>query len=58
VFIKKLQYENEELKGSTSQFKSYNEKMQNLKQKVKIWETIKRKWTKALFIQKTTRGFG
>ncbi len=45
IFIRKLQEENEELKGSTSQLKSQDEELQNLKQKVEIWETIERKWT-------------
>jgi len=36
VLIKKLQDENEELKGSTTQLKSHHENMQNLRQKAKI----------------------
>ncbi len=47
MFMKKLQDENEELKGSTTQLKSQDEKLQNLKQKAEIEETIKKKWTKA-----------
>ncbi len=43
VFIKKLQDENEELKGSTKQLKSQDEELQNLKQKAGIWETIEKK---------------
>ncbi len=50
--IKKLQDENEEFKGSTTQLKSQNEELQDLKQKAKIWETRKRKWTQALFLHK------
>ncbi len=49
IFIKKRQDENEELKGSTIELKSQDEKLQNLKQKVQIWEIIKRKWIEALF---------
>ncbi len=45
VFIKKLQDENEELKGSTTRLKSQDEELLNLKQKVEIWETTERKWT-------------
>ncbi len=52
VFIKKLQDENEKLKGNTTQLKSHDEEMQNLRQKAKIQETTKRKWTKALFFHK------
>jgi len=52
MFIKKLQDENEELKGSTRWLKSQDEKLLNSRQKVKIWETIKRKWTKAMFLHK------
>ncbi len=48
MFIKKLQDDNEELKGSTTQLKSKEEKLQ----KAEILETIKRKWTKALFLHK------
>ncbi len=47
----KLQDENEHLKGSTTWLKSHDEKLQDLKQKVKIWETIG-EWTKALFFHK------
>jgi ribosomal protein L31E len=36
VFIKKLQDENEELKGSTTQLKSQDEKLQDLRHKAKI----------------------
>ncbi len=52
MFIKKLQDENEDLKGSTTPLKSQDGELQNLKQKAKIWETIERKWTKALFLHK------
>ncbi len=52
VLIKKLQDQNEELKGNITQLKSQDEELQDLKQKVEIWETTKRKWTKALFIHK------
>jgi hypothetical protein len=38
VLIKKLQDENEELKGSTTWLKLQDEELQNLRQKVKIWE--------------------
>ncbi len=41
--IKKLHDENEELKGSTTRLKSQDEELQDLRQTVKIWETIKRK---------------
>ncbi len=50
MFIKKLQDDNEEFKGSTTWLKSQGEELQNLKLKVAIWETIKRKWTEALFL--------
>jgi hypothetical protein len=36
VFIKKLQDENEELKGSIARLKLQDEKLQNLRQKAKI----------------------
>ncbi len=49
VFIKKLQDENEKLKGSTTRLKSWDEKLHNLRQKAEIWDTIERKWTKTLF---------
>ncbi len=52
MLIKKLQDENDELKGSTTRLKLQNEELQDLKQKAKIWETTKRKWTKALFLHK------
>ncbi len=52
VLIKKLQDENEELKGSTTQLKSQDEELQDLRHKFKIQETAKRKWTKALFLHK------
>ncbi len=52
VFIKKLQDENEEFKGSTTRLKLQDEKLQNLRQKVEIWETTRRKWTKALFLHR------
>ncbi len=43
VVIKKLQDENEQHKGSTTRLKLQDEKLQNLRLKAKIWETIKRK---------------
>ncbi len=52
VLIKKLQDENEELKGSTTRLKSQDEELQDLRQKAEIWQTIERKWTQALFIHK------
>ncbi len=52
MFIKTFQDENEELKGSTTQLKSQVEKLQDLRQKAKIQETTKRKWTEALFFHK------
>ncbi len=52
MFIKKLQDENEESKDSTTWLKSQDEKLQNLRLKVEIWETMQRKWTKALFLHK------
>jgi hypothetical protein len=36
IFTKKLQDENEELKGGTSQLKSHDEKLQNLRHKADI----------------------
>ncbi len=47
VLIKIMQDENEELKGNTTWLNSQDEELQDLKQKVEIWETIERKWTKA-----------
>ncbi len=59
VFIKKLQDENEELKGSTTWMKSQDDKLQDLKQKFKIWETINRKVDRSIISLKATiRGFG
>ncbi len=52
VIIKKLHDENDELKGSTTRLKLHDEQLQNLKQKVEIWETIERKWIEALFFHK------
>jgi len=52
VLIKKLQDENEEFKDSTTWLKSQDEKLQDSKQNAKIWETIERKWTKAMFLHK------
>ncbi len=52
MLIKKLQDENEELKGSTMQLKSQDEELQDLRREVEIQETIERKWTKALFLHK------
>ncbi len=48
MFFKKLQDENEELKGSITRLKLQDEKLQDLKKKVEIWETTQRNWTKAL----------
>ncbi len=52
ILIKKLYDENEKFKGSTTWLKSHDEKLQNLRQKVKIQETIKREWIEALFLHK------
>jgi len=52
VLIKKLHDENEEIKGSTTRLKSHDEEWKNLRQKVKIWETMERKWIEALFFHK------
>jgi uncharacterized protein (DUF3084 family) len=52
MLIKKLHDENEELQGSTTWLKSQDEKLQNLKQKVEVWDTTKRKWTKTMFLHK------
>jgi hypothetical protein len=52
IIIKKIHDENEELKGSTTQLKLQDEELQNLRQKVEIWETAERKWTETLFIHK------
>ncbi len=52
MLIKKLQDENEEFKGSITQLKSQDEKMQSLKQKGGIQETIERKWKEAMFFHK------
>ncbi len=52
VLIKKLQDENEELKGSITRLKSRNEELHDLKQKAKIQDIVERKWTKALFLHK------
>ncbi len=52
VPIKKLQDEIEELKGSTTWLKLQEEERQDLRQKDEIQETIKRKWTEALFLHK------
>ncbi len=52
VLIQKLQDDNEELKGSTTWLKLQDEKLQNLRQKVEIWETTKRKWIETLFLHK------
>jgi hypothetical protein len=52
VFIKKLQDDNEELKGNTSRLKSQDEKLLNLRHEFEIWGTIERKWTKTLFLHK------
>ncbi len=38
VFIKKLQDENEELKGNPLWLKSYNDKLLNLRLKAEIWD--------------------
>ncbi len=52
MFIKKLQDENEELEGSITELKSQDEELQNFRQKADIQETIKRKWTEAMFFDK------
>ncbi len=52
VFIKKLQDDNDEFKGSTTPLKFQDEKLYNSRQKVEIWETTWRKWTYALFLHK------
>ncbi len=52
VFNKKLQDENKEFKGNVAWLKSQDEKQHDLKQKAKIWETIERKWIKALLLHK------
>ncbi len=52
MILKKLQDENEELKGSITQLRSQDEKLQDLRQKYKFWETTERKWTKVLFLHK------
>ncbi len=52
MFIKKLHDKNEELKGSTIQLKLQDEKLQNLRQKVEIEDTKKRRWTKEFFFHK------
>ncbi len=52
MFIKKLQDENEELKGSTTSLKLQDEELQDSRQKAEIQETIERKWTKAMFLHK------
>ncbi len=51
VLIKKMQDENENLKGCIAWLKLQDEKLQDLK-KVEIWETTKRKWIEALFLHK------
>jgi uncharacterized protein (DUF3084 family) len=38
VFIKKLQDENEELKGSTTQLKLQDEELHDSRQKAEIWK--------------------
>ncbi len=40
ALIQKLQNENKELKVSTTWMKSQDEKLQELKQKIEVWETI------------------
>ncbi len=40
------------IKVSTSWMKSQDEKLQELKQKAKVWETTQRKWVKALLFYK------
>jgi len=52
MFIKKLQDENEEFKIGIAWLKSQEENLKDLRKKVKIWETTKKKWTKALFLHK------
>ncbi len=48
VFIKKLQDENEELKGSTTRLKLQDEELHDSRQKAEIWESIERKWKKGI----------
>jgi len=55
VLIKKLQVENEELKGSTTQLKSHHENMQNLRQKAEIWKPYKRSGQKHYFLIRDNR---
>ncbi len=52
MFTKKLQDENEGLKGSITYLKSQDEKLFDLRQKAEIQETTKKKWIEALFIHK------
>ncbi len=52
MFIQKLQDENKEFKVTTAQMKSQDEEQQELKQKVEVQETIKRKWAKTLLFYK------
>ncbi len=40
------------IKVSTSWMKSQDEKLQELKQKAKVWETTERKWVEALLFYK------
>jgi hypothetical protein len=51
----KLQDENEELKGSTTQLKSHHENMQNLRQKAEIWKPYKRSGQKHYFLIRDNR---
>jgi hypothetical protein len=55
-FINKVLDENEELKGSITPLKSQDEELQDLRHKSKIWQTIERKWIKALFLHKQLEG--
>ncbi len=50
--LKKLHDENEELNSSTTRLKSQGGKLQDLRQKVEISETTKRKWIETLFLHK------
>ncbi len=47
-----MQDENKELKVTTSLMKSHAKELQEMKQKAEVWETIERKWAKALLFYK------
>ncbi len=48
VIIKKLHDENDELKGSTTRLKPHEEELQDLRQKVEIWETMEKKMDRGI----------